>query len=60
MQLVTSELVNPCHLTHLITTDVQLQNAIVLMTKILKFYYNNEIPCHHYLGMMCQVHAIST
>jgi len=30
-----SELLNPCRFTHLITRDVQLQNLIILMIKIL-------------------------
>jgi hypothetical protein len=47
MQLMTSELLNPCRFTHLVTRDVQLQNLVILTTKILKFSYNNEIPCHH-------------
>jgi hypothetical protein len=46
MQLVINELLNPCHFTHLITRDIQLQNLIILMTKILKFSYNNEITCY--------------
>jgi hypothetical protein len=47
MQLVTSELLNPCHFTHLMVEDVELQSPVVLMTKILIFFYNSEIPCHH-------------
>ncbi len=47
MQLVTNELLNPCCFTHLVTKDIQLQNPIVLMIKILIFFYNREIPCHH-------------
>jgi hypothetical protein len=44
---MTSELLNPCHFTHLVAMDVNLQNPIVLMTKILKFYYNAKFSCHH-------------
>jgi len=36
MQLMINELLNPCHFTHLIIGDVQLQNQIGLMTRILK------------------------
>jgi hypothetical protein len=46
MQLMTSELLNPCHFTHLVAKDVQLQSLVVLMTKIFIYFYNNEIPCH--------------
>jgi hypothetical protein len=42
MQLVTNELLNPCHFTHLVAMDVNLQNPIVLMTRIFKFSYNNN------------------
>jgi hypothetical protein len=47
MQLVISELLNPCCFTNLVTRDVKLQSLIVLTIKILKISYNNEIPCHH-------------
>jgi hypothetical protein len=47
MQLVTNELLNPCHFTHLVMRDVQLRNPIILTIRILIFLYNNEIPCHH-------------
>jgi hypothetical protein len=47
MQLVINELLNPCHFTHLVARDVQLQTLVVLMTRILIFFYNNEIQCHH-------------
>jgi hypothetical protein len=47
MQLMTSELLNLCHFTHLVTKNIQLQNLVVLMTMILKFSYINEISCHH-------------
>jgi hypothetical protein len=60
MQLVIIELLNPCCFTHLVTSGIQLQNLIILTTKILKFSYNNEIPCHINLGVTCKVHAIST
>jgi hypothetical protein len=45
MQLVTSELLNRCQFTHLVTRDIQLQSPIILTSKI--FFHNNEIPCHH-------------
>jgi hypothetical protein len=47
MRLVTNELLNPCHFTHLITKDVQMQSLVVLTIRIFKFSYNIEIPCHH-------------
>jgi hypothetical protein len=47
MGLVTIELLNPCCFTHLVARDIQLQSTFVLMIKILNFYYNNEISCHH-------------
>jgi hypothetical protein len=47
MQLLISELLNPCRFTHLVTKDDQLQNPVILMTRIFLFSYNNEIPCHH-------------
>jgi len=48
MQLVTNELLNnPFCFTYLVARDVQLQNLVVLMIKILNFSYNNEISCHH-------------
>jgi hypothetical protein len=34
MQLVTSELLNPCLFTHLVVKDVQLYIEVILMTKI--------------------------
>jgi len=43
MQLVISELLNPCRFTHLVARDIQLQNSIVLMIKVCKFFNNNEI-----------------
>jgi hypothetical protein len=53
MQLMTSELLNPCHFTHLVTNNVQLQNLVILMIRILKCSYNNEIPCH--LWPLCDI-----
>jgi hypothetical protein len=47
MQLVISELLNPCRFTHLVARDVQLQNLVVLTTRTFLFSYNNEIPWHH-------------
>ncbi len=47
MQLMTNELLNPCHFIHLVAWDIQLQNLVILMTKIKFFLYNNEIPCYH-------------
>jgi hypothetical protein len=47
MRLVIGELLSPCHFTHLVTRDIQLQNLVILMTRIFKFSYNNEISCHH-------------
>jgi hypothetical protein len=47
MHLMTSELLNPCCFTHLVTKDIQLQSLVILTTKIFKFSCNNEIPCHH-------------
>jgi len=40
---MTSELLNPCHFTHFVTMNFNLQNLIVLMTKIFKCSYNNKI-----------------
>jgi len=60
MQLVTSKLLNPCHFTHLVARDVQLQSPVVLMIRILNFSYINEIYVIINLGMTCKVHAIST
>jgi hypothetical protein len=47
MQLVISELLNPCCFTHLVIRDVKLQSLVVLTIKIFKNSCNNEIPCHH-------------
>jgi hypothetical protein len=47
MRLMTGELLNPCHFTHLVIRDIQLQNLVVLMIRILKFSYNNKFSCHH-------------
>jgi hypothetical protein len=47
MQLMTNELLNPCHFTNLVAKDIQLQSLIILMIRILKFSYNNEIAHHH-------------
>jgi len=47
MQLMINQLLNPCCFTHLVARDVQLQSLVVLMTRILIFFYDNEIPCHH-------------
>jgi hypothetical protein len=48
---MTNELLNPCHLTHLVAKDVQLQSLVVLT---LKFHVIIDF------GMTCKVHVIST
>ncbi len=47
MRLMISELLDPCHFTHLVPRDIQLQNPIILMIRVLIFLYNNEISYHH-------------
>jgi hypothetical protein len=59
MQLVTSELLNPCHFTHLIAWDVQLQSRIVLRTRIFLFFIIMKFHISN-LGMICKMHAILT
>jgi hypothetical protein len=57
---MTSELLNPCHFTHLVAKDIQLQSLVVLTIKILKFSHNNEIHVIINCSMMCKVHVISS
>jgi hypothetical protein len=59
MQLVINELLNPCHFTHLIRRDVQLQNQVGLMTD-LNFFITMKFHFIINLGMMCKVHVILT
>jgi hypothetical protein len=58
MHLVTSELLNPCCFTHLVTKDIQLQSLVILTTKILNFFVIMKFHVIINFGMMCKVHAI--
>ncbi len=60
MQLMTIKSSIPCHFTHLVTRDVQLQSSIILMTKSLDFLIIMKFHVIINLGMMCKVHVIST
>jgi hypothetical protein len=44
---MTNELLNPYCFTHLVVRNVQFQGLVVLRIKILDFFDNNEISCHH-------------
>jgi hypothetical protein len=59
MGLLTNELLNPCHFTHLVAKDIQVQNLFVLMTTILMFFTIMKFHVIINLGMTCKMHAIS-
>jgi hypothetical protein len=58
MQLVTSELLNPCCFTHSVTKDIELQSLIVLTIIIFYFFYNNEFHVIINFDRTCKMHAI--